>query len=59
MFVHTLARKGFNVAIHDPQVTQEGFDFEMKEQGLSLQTEGKENGMGRIEFFGQDLAQTV
>jgi UDP-N-acetyl-D-mannosaminuronate dehydrogenase len=34
LFVYNLASRGFHVAIHDPQVTQEGFEFEMKEQRL-------------------------
>ena len=56
MFVHTLAKRGFQVAVHDPQVTQKGFEAEMVEQGLDYNLENKENFLGKIEFFGSDIA---
>ena len=31
--VAKLAKSGFNVKVHDPQVTQGGFEFEMAAQG--------------------------
>jgi len=31
-----LARKGYKVCVHDPQVTKEGFEKEMEDQGYPI-----------------------
>ena len=56
LFIFTLAKRGFNVAVHDPQVTQAGFDQEMREQAL---ISDKENEMGKIDFVGADANMAV
>ena len=54
-----LAQSGFIVKVHDPQVTQAGFEFEMVAQGHHALVEGndsenKASTAGRVEFVGDD-----
>ena len=35
-FVYGLIEKGFNVKIHDPQASEQGFKFEMEMQGFDI-----------------------
>ena len=62
--VARLAKAGFNVRVHDPQVTQSGFDIELKAQGHHIlrQDTGSENRdprAGSVEFFGSDYLSAV
>lgn len=50
--VTELAKAGLTVKVHDPQVTIEGFQFEMEQQGHFFDPEDNENR--RIEFCGAD-----
>ena len=43
------------MAVHDPQVTEEGFTSEMRQQGF---TQGGENGP-EIDFCGNDFMRAV
>ena len=45
--VHYLTHKGYNVTIHDPEATKEGWEFELEYQKKVLPK-------GSVSFFGND-----
>ena len=52
--VSSLNSKGFRVSVHDPQVTEGGFRFEMEAQGCKLPERSEsENGFS-VDFCGSD-----
>jgi len=54
--VARLAQKGFNVSIHDPKVTQAGFELEMIAQGYGSLL-NPESEAARIELVGNDFVR--
>lgn len=62
--IDRLRRRGVNVKVHDPRVTQKSFDFEMDVQGFSIDQDDEnknENGRkhGTVTFCGENYEEAV